>query len=207
MTLRASHFTSLNSLNVSGVIRRVYKAFHAREMRAFRSRGDTVKRKITEGRQERATSAHARTFTVSAVQLHGHDQYQYRRLSGRSRQRRPFASWKTRDRPTRTTAGDRVPKKFRRREARRRQIRPAAALSYLLRAPLCPRVITFRGSLTPDNYSAVVVNFPGNKRPTTSALTLSRSAIPGGSRERRYQFYDFHGPHKDDPFSLGRRWR
>lgn len=45
-----------------------------------------------------------------------------------------------------------------------RQIRPAAAFSYLLRAALCPRVITFRGSLTPDNYSAVVVNFPRNKR-------------------------------------------
>lgn len=43
-----------------------------------------------------------------------------------------------------------------------RQIRPAAAFSYLLRTPLCPRVITFYRSLTPDNYSAVVVNFPRN---------------------------------------------
>lgn len=93
--------------------------------------------------------------------------------------------------------GDRVPKKFRRLESAPRQIRPAAALSYLPRARmLCPRVITFRGSLTLDNYSAVLVNFPWNKR-TTTTTTTSAMTPSSCKRERRYQSCDFYGTYKD----------
>jgi len=165
--------------------------------------------KDTAEERQGTTSAHTRNvYRLGRAITWTRAQYWYRRLSGRARGKdalSPVGKLGTARREQQPATEFR--RSFVGAKARRRQIRPAAALSYLLRAPLCSRVITFRGSLTPDNYSAVVVNFPGNKRPTTSALTLSRSAIPAGSRERRYQFYDFHGPHKDDPFSLGRRWR
>lgn len=73
-----------------------------------------------------------------------------------------------------------------------RQIRPAAAFSYLLPSALCPSVITFRGSLTPDNYSTVVVNFPRNKRRRPLRRWCRREAQYRVAAERRYQSYDFH---------------
>lgn len=57
---------------------------------------------------------------------------------------------------------------------------------------LCPRVITFRGSLTPDNYSAVVVNFPRNKRRRPLRWRRRRETQYRVAVERRYQSCDFH---------------
>jgi len=115
--LRASHlFVALNSLNVPGVIRRLYKAFHARCAR-FAREEKTVERyrrgktgNDIRAHSERLPSRSCNYMDTSPVLVSSI-------VRPRSRQRRPFASWKTRDRPTRTTAGDRVPKKFRRRES------------------------------------------------------------------------------------------
>jgi len=81
-----------------------------------------------------------------------------------------------------------------------RQIRPAAAFSYLLRAALCPRVITFRGSLTPNYYSTVVVNFPRNKRRRPLRRWCRREAQYRVAAEWRYQSYDFHSAQRPSLF-------
>lgn len=96
------------------------------------------------------------TFTkieaiASPVQLHRHDQHLYRRLSGRF-QRHPLSSvgkLSVDENNSRRQSSEEVSSPRKRHD----KFVPRPRFRIYSAPPLCPRVITFRGSLTPDNYS------------------------------------------------------
>lgn len=110
----------------------------------------------------------------------------------------------TADKKPRDCEDDGVSKKFRVASRKRRATNSSRGRVYVFtwRAALS-RVITFRGSLTPDNYLAVVVNFPGNKRrrPLRRRRRHRRNTWrqPGGDDTN----LTISAGHKDDPFSRG----